>query len=145
MRPSKLPVKFSKSVSHIISLPLSIIVNKSFECGVFPNFFKTAKVVPIPKPGDPTMPNNYRPISILHVLSKIFEKCIYRRLYDYLELKKILSNDQFGFRKNKSTIEALTRFTQYLYDELDAGKLVLFVFLDFNPSNPKDLFTVRFL
>ena len=69
-----LPIKILKSVHDIISPALSVIINKSFTEGIFPDMLKSAKVTPIKKPGISTNISNYRPISILPPISKIFEK-----------------------------------------------------------------------
>lgn len=69
---------------------------------------KIATVTPTYKTsGNLDDPSNFRPISLLPVISKIFEKCIYVRLYKYLERLKLISNKQFGFRRNKSTEDAI--------------------------------------
>ena len=75
--------------------------------GIYPNDLKIAKVVPIFKSGDATKCTNYRPISILSLINNIFEKILFKRLYDYLEKFRILYQYQYGFRKGHSTIHAL--------------------------------------
>ena len=71
--------------------------------GVFPSILKTGKITPIFKKGDPQFLDNYRPISMLPVFGKIFEKLIYKRLYNFLTSKNIIYDKQFGFRKSHST------------------------------------------
>ena len=65
--------------------------------GIFPSELKLEKIVPLFNTGDPQDPNNYRPISILPALSKVFEKLFLNRLISFLDKNKILSNSQFGF------------------------------------------------
>ena len=78
-------------------------MNQSLIQGVFPNELKVANVIPLYKADDPLKFNNYRPVSLLSILSKIFEKAMYNRLTDFLETQKLLMEKQFGFRKNHST------------------------------------------
>ena len=129
-----LPIKILKSIHDIISPTLSIIVNSSFSNGIFPDILKQAKVTPIKKPGNSTNISNYRPISILPSISKIFEKIIHKQLYSYLEENNILFINQFGFRNKKSTTQAILNFTQFLYDSLDKGNNVISLFLDFKKA-----------
>ena len=83
--------------------------------GVFPDSLKKAHVTPIPKEGDKCNFSNYRPISVLPVFSKVFEKVAYTQLYDYLENNSILHKQQYGFRGKMSTTQAILHFLQYLY------------------------------
>ena len=78
--------------------------------GVFPDSLKKARVTPIPKEGDKCNLSNYRPISVLPVNSKVFEKVAYTQLYDYFENNSILHNQQHGFRAKKSTTQAIFHF-----------------------------------
>ena len=78
--------------------------------------------------------NNYRPISVLPLMSKIFEKIVYKQLYNYLEQKEILSINQFGFRRKKSTVHALLDQLQFIYSNIDDKKFVFSVFLDFRKA-----------
>jgi len=84
----EIPIIFIKQAVQIIALITASLVNFSFQLGSFPNNLKIAKVVPVPKIGDTTLLNNYRPISLLTSFSKIFEKVIHSRLMFFL--KKIL-------------------------------------------------------
>jgi len=128
------PVKVIKYLSPIISGVLSFLINKCFLDGKFPDIFKTARIVPIYKGGDAENISNYRPISILNNFSKIFEKCMYRRLYSYLCSNNILSERQFGFRRGKCTMQAIVNFLKPVYHELDDGNLVFALFLDFKKA-----------
>ena len=82
-----------------IKTPLTHILNLSLSEGVFPEELKIANVIPLFKADDPMLFNNYRPVSLLCVLSKVFEKIMYSRLMSFLEFHKILYHKQFGFRK----------------------------------------------
>ena len=94
--------------SQFIVQPLSYICNLSLTEGIFPDQLKLANVIPLYKSDDPMLFNHYRPVSLLCVLSKIFEKVMYSRLLDFLETFKIIYDNQFGFRKKtRSTYMAL--------------------------------------
>jgi hypothetical protein len=105
--PDEIPSSAVKSIAQFISLPLSLLINNSFNKGTFPDQLKLAKVIPIYKSGSKSDPNNYRPISLLNFFSKVFEKVIYSRLLQFINDSNILYPNQFGFRKNFSTDHAL--------------------------------------
>ena len=107
-----IPVKILKSVCNIISPCVMNIINISLTTGAFPDSLKKAPVTPIPKQGDKCNLSNYRPISVLPVFSKVFEKVAYAPLYDYLENNSILHKQQYGFRSKKSTAQAILHFLQ---------------------------------
>ena len=123
-----------KAISNLISPILRHIVNKSLSEGHFPKFCKIARVVPVFKSGLSSSLGNYRPISILPIFSKIFEKVVHKQLSDYLLLNNILNPNQFGFRKNRSTTDAIIDMTQYIYDNLDCGETVISLFLDLSKA-----------
>ena len=99
--------KLLKTTIWSILTPLTHIINSSLSSGIFPDKLKIAKVIPIYKNGDKENVNNYRPISLLSSLSKIFEKIIYKRTYNYLTKTSFFSNAQYGFLKNRSTEDAV--------------------------------------
>jgi len=107
-------MKFLKKTMPSIITPLYYIISKSFEEGSVPSQLKIARVVPIFKSGDPTSPNNYRPISLLPNISKILEKVMANRLTQYMENNKLFANSQYGFRKSHSTIHPLVQFLNNL-------------------------------
>jgi hypothetical protein len=113
---------------------LAMIINESFAHGIFPESLKVAKVTPIFKSGPKEHCTNYRPISLLSNISKIFEKCMFNRLSQYLEKHKVLYDLQFGFRKHHSTSHALIHTTDYIKTRLDKGELVGALFLDFQKA-----------
>ena len=106
------------------------MVNLSFTVGIFPDILKIAKITPIHKKECKLNFQNYRPISLLSVLSKIFEKTIYRRIYFYLVKNNLIFDKQFGFRSNYSTNHALISITGRIKDLVDSGKYVCGVFVD---------------
>ena len=125
-----IPTKIFKSAINYLALPLSVIINNSIAQGIFPDILKNASVIPIYKSGSSTDVNNYRPISILPLLSKIFEKCVNIRVVNYLEKYNILSINQFGFRKSKNTTDAVSSFIEYVYRALNSKEHVLGISID---------------
>ena len=105
-------------------------MNQSFEVGVFPDMLKSAKVTPIHKKESKLNHLNYRPISLLSVFSKIFEKLIYLRIYLFLTKNNLISNKQFGFRSNYSTNHALVSITERIKSLLDDTQFVCGIFID---------------
>ena len=109
---------------------MTSLINRSLLAGKFPTVFKLARVVPIHKGGNSYAPNNYRPISILHVFSKIYERVVHRKLMYYLESRNILSQYQYGFRENRNTVQSLFHYLRDVYSALDNGDVYFSLFLD---------------
>ena len=106
---SNLIVKLSSNVT----IPcLTQIITKSFKEGIFQNDLKKAKVVPLHKDESKLDENNYRPISLLNVCSKIIERALFIRVYAYMEYHNLLFNRQFDFRTKHSTIDALVELVK---------------------------------
>ena len=91
---------------------LASLINNSFIQGIFSDRLKRAKVIPMHKSGSRVVENNYRPISLLIVWSKIFERAMHTRIYNYLEKISLIYCRQFGFRSKHSTVDALVDFTE---------------------------------
>ena len=96
----------------MITKHLTSLINVSFYEGSFPSELKKAKVFPLFINGSRVEESNYRPISLLNVLSKIYERAMFTRVYEYLECFNLLYFKQFGFRKKHSTIDALAELTE---------------------------------
>ena len=101
--PNDIPYKFLKIANCIVSEWLSKLFNKCMTTGEFPDSWKIATITPIPKVHSPRSPSEYRPISVLPVLSKLFEKVLYHRVYSYLTERNLIDKRQYGFRENHST------------------------------------------
>lgn len=130
----EIPTKIIKTYAHSLLQPLVYIINQSFSSGIFPDDLKVAKVIPLHKTGDINNINNYRPISILTIISKIFEKLMKQRLVHYLEKHKLLNSFQHGFTKGKSTESAIAEFTQHIHEALDSKKRTIGIFLDLSKA-----------
>ena len=116
----KMSVKIFKSIDTLVSAPLAKIIDCSFSKGIFPNCLKIANITPVFKKEDKYLFTNYRPISSLPFISKVFERCMANRLVSFFEKFKLFSDRQFGFLKNKSTQDAIFNFTEPIYDALDS-------------------------
>ena len=126
--------KVIKSVIGHILPPLVAIFNNSLQTGVFPDQLKIAKVRPIHKSDDKLALNNYRPISVLPVLSKILEKLMYKRLLNYLHKCEILTDKQYGFRQNHSTYMAIIDIVDKISNEIDNKNFTAGVFIDLSKA-----------
>ena len=123
-----------KLIKESISVPLTNLVNLSFEQCVFPSELKLAIITPLYKAKDPMFFNNYRPISLLSVFSKIIERLMYSRLLNFINTHKIFNKLQFGFRYNHSTFMASVMLVENLVNALDNGKGAVGIFLDFQKA-----------
>ena len=126
----KLPGRFLKDGSKILSKPISEICNLSISHGIFPNGCKFAKLKPIFKKGKKVEPSNYRPISLLPLISKIIEEVVQDQTNDILSGNKILYNYQSGFRTNHSTNLCLSFLTDKILKGFDGGLLTGLILID---------------
>jgi hypothetical protein len=114
--------------------PLVHICRLSLAQGYFPTELKIAKVVPIFKSGDSMVFNNYRPISVLPVLSKILEKLMYNRVIDFFNARNLLYSLQFGFREFHNTSSALIYLVDKVISSLSNGNYVMGIFVDLSKA-----------
>ncbi|ODM91737.1 putative RNA-directed DNA polymerase from transposon X-element [Orchesella cincta] len=122
-------------LDKIILLPsvtdwLLKVVRISFESGEIPDFLKLARVVPLPKVENASLPADFRPISILSILLLIMEKVYFIKLMEYLEARNVLSKSQFGCRKAHSTEAAMAAATDYILKNVDGGLIAILVSID---------------
>ena len=123
-----------KYIAHDILHILTVIINQSLNTGIFPDSLKIAKITPIFKKENPHITDNYRPISLLPSISKIFEKVVYTQIYDYFTENNLLYDSQYGFRKFHSTEFAALEMTDKISTQLDEGKLPMAIFLDLSKA-----------
>ena len=116
-------------MTPVLPMEISDIIS-SLKTGTFPEKLQLAKVIPLFKKGCPQIASNYRPISLLSVFSKIIEKVIYKRLYNFLDLNNVLYNYQFGFRSSHSINHALISLTEMIKNTLDYKRFGCGIFLD---------------
>ena len=101
--PDGLSTKLLQYIKDHLIEAIAITLNQSLNTGIFPEKLKIAKVIPIHKKENPSLLENYRPISIVPSISKIFEKIICNQINDYFNLNNLFHSGQYGFRKHHST------------------------------------------
>ena len=122
--------KVLKLAAPVIYKQLTELFNLSLKSGEYPDDWKLAKVSPVFKAGERNDPNNYRPISILSTISRVFEKLVYEQIYNYLIKTNLLDSRQSGFRSLHSTVTALLDLTNQWCFNIDRGLVSGILFLD---------------
>ena len=112
-------IKLLQREIEVISLPLTFIINLSFNTRIFPNMLKITKMVLIFKGGDHTKLINYKPVSVLPAISKIFEKLMYERIISFACKYSLLTTQQYGFRSGISTQDAVANLVEHVTMKLD--------------------------
>ena len=130
----EIPSKLLKFVNAQLIEPLAHIINRSFIDGVFPCQLKVANIIPLFKSGDQELVNNYRPVSLLTTVSKVFEKSFHVRLYNFLIAQNILFSYQFGFRKDHSTYMALLTLIEQIIEAKENNLYTVGILLDFSKA-----------
>lgn len=133
--PDQIPPSFVKRCGKELCTPLCIIFNKSLTNGVFPDRWKIAHIIPIFKSGDKSRCENYRPISILSYFAKLFESLVNTHLYNHF--KPLISENQHGFVKGRSTVTNLLVYKNYLCKSFAAGGQVDSIYTDFTKAFDK--------
>ena len=129
-----IPLRYIKESLPVIIPYLTCILNTSIVTGTCPTPWKHALVVPIFKTGNANDPKNYRPISLLPIMSKILEKIVALQLNKFLEDNHLLSNSQHGFRTSLSTDTALLSLSNKLYQNIDNKNLSLVTLCDLSKA-----------
>jgi len=127
-------VKVVKHVINEIANPLCKIFNQSFVTGIFPDKLKHARVTPIFKSDDKLLVNNYRPVSVLPVFSKMLEKLMHNRLTGFINKHKILCENQYGFREEHSTNTAILDMVDQISQKMEQKHYSIGVFLDLSKA-----------
>lgn len=125
-----LTTKVIKKIAQSITTPLTYLINECITLGTFPDQLKKTRICAIHKQGPVENPANYRPISILPILSKIYEKVIKGQLEAHFEGNNLITDNQFGFRKGTSTKEAILKLTNFILENFDQEKVALGSFYD---------------
>ena len=118
----------------MMMMMMMMMINTSIESGHVPDTMKLAKLIPIYKSKGKQMFNNYRPISLLPIFSKIIENVIYQRLFNFLNTNNALFSSQYGFRKNHSTINAVTELVSHVINAMNRKENTISVFLDLSKA-----------
>ena len=106
------------------------MISKSLHYGIIPDDWKCGRVTPLFKQGEASDLNNYRPISVISVIAKVFERIVCDQLYNFLSNEDIISTHQSGFRSSHSTLTALLEATDNWVFKIDRGNVNAVVFLD---------------
>ena len=109
---------------------LSAIFNRSLSMGIYPDDWKMARVLPIFKSGDKDDIGNYRPISIISAIAKVFGRLVHDQFYTYLSSNQLINPYQSGFRSTFSTLTSLLESTNNWCVNIDRGLLNGVVFID---------------
>ena len=118
-----------KELTDIALYKLQYLINACFKLKYVPHLWKSAEVIIIPKPGkEPTEVTSYRPISLLPILLKIFEKLLLKRLIEIIKYRKLILAHQFRFRNKHSTIDQVHRITDIIENALEGKKVCAAVF-----------------
>lgn len=128
--PDEISPVFIKSSGESLIKPLTRLYNISLASSKFPNMWKVANVLPLYKKGEKTSPNNYRPVSLLCILSKIFEKIVFKHLYNHFRDNFLISVWQSGFLPGSSTVTQLVELHYQFCHAISQNKEVRIVFLD---------------
>ena len=131
---SDISIFILKKCFRCIAVHLSEFFNQFMKTGQFPEILKVGKITPIFKKGNPQLLDNYRPVSVIPIFAKIFEKVIYSRLQSFLTSMNIIYDKQFGFRKSHSTTHAINYSVNYLLKEVEAKNHVVGMFIDLSKA-----------
>ena len=132
---SGLSTYFLKNVINKLSIPLAHIFNQSLETGLVPEQCKIAKITPIfKKGGNEDNVNDYRPISLLSIFSKILEKIVCNNLKDYLINNTILNHFQFGFQNDNSTFHPMMQLVNKIGESFNNNEYTLAIFCDLSKA-----------
>ena len=127
-------MKLVKKIKDVLLTPLCIVINQSLTTGIFPDKLKIAKIVPVHKKDDVTIIDNYRPISVLPAISKIFEKIILNQLTEHFNSLNLLFPSQYGFRESHNTEYAVMENIDKIVENIEARNLPLNIFLDLSKA-----------
>ena len=129
-----IPIKYVKLAINEICSPLTHIINSFISNDKYPTTWKQSRVCPIPKIPNPSTPTDYRPISILPALSKVYEKLVLQQMLEFIERNDIYKNTVSGFRKGFSTGSALLKLRDDIKKAMHSREISLVVLVDFSKA-----------
>ena len=127
-------MKLLKHCKDILLTPITLIVKQMFTTGIFPERLKIAKIKPLYKKDDESILSNYRPISLLPAISKIFEKAIYLQTYEYFCENNLFFPSHYGFRKGHYTEFAGLEEVEKIIEQMDKGNIPVTIYLDLSKA-----------
>ena len=132
--PDNLPISLLKPMADKITSPLTHIINGFIKANHFPAVWKQARISPIPKVCMPASPSDYRPISVLPILSKVYERLAMLQVVEFIELTSSYKDTQHGFRKCHSTITCLLKLRDDILRSMKKGEITISVFADYSKA-----------
>lgn len=123
-----------KLVGDVLATPIAHLINMCIECGIYPEIFKKSQITPIHKKGEFNNTDSYRPISIIPVISKIFEVVLKNRLLEYFERNNLLTSAQFGYRQGRSTVNAICEMYGNIIQAFEERKICTAKFYDMSKA-----------
>ena len=130
----KIPVPFIKPVAEYLEPPLKFIINNFIVTSTFPGIWKIARISPIPKIVNPSQLKDYRPISILPILSKIYEKLVLQQMTKFIEKQLIYYKHQSGYRKNHSKATLLMKLYDDIKTSMNKSEITIAIFADYSKA-----------
>ena len=130
----KISNKLLKYIKHEVACPLMQIINQTFETGNFPDSLKIAKVTPLFKKNESNMFTNYRPVSVLPSVSKVFERIMHEQIYEHFKKLNLFFRSQYGFRSNHSTEYAALEIVDRIITEMDKNNVPINIYMDLSKA-----------
>lgn len=130
----EISTKILKTCIDKIVAVITFLVNFSFESGTFPETLKLSIIKPLYKKGCKKCTENYRPITLISIWSKVFEKCMHDRLTNFTTKYNIINSEQYGFQKLKSTSLAIFSLIQHILNNINGDKMTTALFLDLSKA-----------
>ncbi len=132
--PDQIPVKFLKPVAEFLAGHLTYIINSCIKASYFPEAWKIARISTIPKVNQPKIEQDYRPISILPALSKVFERLVSHQVNAYIKDLALFNDSITGFRKGHSTVTTLLGIRDDIVRAMRRGEVTLMVLADYSKA-----------
>ena len=130
----KIPARLVRDAEVELAPSLTYLINKSITDGTVPALWKVARVTPLYKSEDKLLVENYRPISVLPVLSEVLERVVHTQMSAYLDHLSLLYKHQYGFRRGRSTAQAVGQLNNFVIDAMDGQKVTGMLFLDISKA-----------
>jgi hypothetical protein len=130
----EVPTFLLKECADLICEPFADIINMCFKSGTYPDHFKIGKIIPVHKKGSKSDPNNYRPITLLSVFSKVLEKIFVMRLTSYLSKFDLLNESQYAYQKGKSVTLAIFNLLTAIYESLESSNHTITTCFDYSKA-----------
>ena len=136
-------MSFIKPIAEYIASPLKFLINNLIKESKFPDQWKIVRISAIPKVTNPRELKDYHPISILPILSKVYEKQVLHQIADFIETQQVHNKHQSGYRQNHSTATILSKFYDDIKMAMKQSELTMAVFHDYSEAfDTIDFFTL---